>query len=384
MSTRTDAPEIIWSALNFRYTDCMIVLSLVCALITVALIAIVSVWQLRARSADPLDHAKSLYSVFVADVERREAAGQVDAELANEERVEAARALLKAEAIAAPVSVVRPRLAAILTLGAAVVTFGLYIFVLGHPFLPDQPYKQRLQQWTHSAQQNPDSLSPEALAAVLRQGAVKNGKDPQFWLFLGRIDMLAGHYYDGAKDYEQAQRLAPQEFPAWSELGEALTLVAGGAITTDAQAAFDKALTVDAHDTRALFYLGKMNLDAGRYELARGQFQTAMDALPAGDMRRAALTEQVQAVDVAQKAEAATHARIAGMVATLAAQLKQNPDNPDGWARLLRSYDVLKDSAAKARAVADMQAAYRDRPEVSESILARSQAAVGGENTGAE
>ena len=362
----------------------MIVLSLVCALITVALIAVVSVWQLRARPADPLVHAKSLYSAFVADVERREAAGQVDADLANEERVEAARALLKAEAIAAPVSVVRPRLAAIVTLVAAVLTFGLYILVLGHPLLPDQPYKQRLQQWTHSAQKDPDSLSPEALAAVLRQGAVKNGKDPQFWLFLGRIDMLAGHYYDGAKDYEQAQRLAPQGFPAWSELGEALTLVAGGAITPDARAAFDKALTVDAHDTRALYYLGKMNLDAGRYELARGQFQAALDALPAGDMRRAALTEQVQAVDVSQKAEAATHARIAGMVATLAAQLKQNPDNPDGWARLLRSYDVLGDPAAKVQAITDMQAAYRNRPEVASSILARSQAAVGGENTGGE
>ena len=362
----------------------MLALSLVCALITAALIAVVSLWQLRARPADPLTHAKALYATFVADVGRREAFGQVDAELANEERVEAARALLQAEAGADVAPAARPKLAVIVTVVAAMLTFGLYILLLGHPFLPDQPYKQRLQQWTHAAQQNPDNVSPEALAAVLRQGAPQHARDPQYWLFLGRMDMLADHPYDGAKDYERAQHLAPDAFTAWSELGEALTLVANGTITNDAKSAFDKALAADPHDTRALYYLGRMNLDAGRYDLARSQFQTAQDGLAAGDIRHQALDEQLQAVDTAEKAQAATRARISGMVATLAAQLKQTPDNPDGWARLLRSYDVLGDTAAKARAVADMQAAYHERPEVAASILTRSQAAVGAENTGAQ
>ena len=85
-----------------------------------------------------------------------------------------------------------------------------------------------------------------------------------------------------------------------------------------------------------------------------------------------------------EKAEAATKTRIGGMVAGLAAQLKADPDNADGWARLLRSYDVLGDSAARTRAETDMKAHYRDRPDIAQSILARAQGAVGAENTGGQ
>jgi cytochrome c-type biogenesis protein CcmH len=76
--------------------------------------------------------------------------------------------------------------------------------------------------------------------------------------------------------------------------------------------------------------------------------------------------------------------RVAGMVTGLAEQLKAQPDNPDGWARLLRSYDVLGDASARTRAEADMKAHYRDRPDIAQSILARSRAAVGAENVGSE
>ncbi len=362
----------------------MVLLAVVCALITAALIAVVSLWQRRARPLDGLEHAKSLYAAFVADVDRREAAGQVDGELAGEERVEAARALLKAEAgiTAPPVS--RPKLVAIVTFLAAAVTFGLYVFLLGHPAIPDQPYGPRLAQWADAAQRDPDSISPDALSAVLRHRAAGHANDPAYWLLLGRIDVMAGHYYDGAKDFERAQKLAPQAFTAWSELGEALTFVSSGVITHDAQGAFTRALAIDPTDPRAHYYLGKMNLDAGRYDAARQDFTVALSQLAQNDSRRAAISTQLQAVDTAQTAAVASRARIAGMVASLAAQLKASPDNPDGWARLLRSYDVLGDPAGKAKAEADMQAAYHDRPQVASAILAKSQAAVGAENTGGE
>lgn len=48
-------------------------------------------------------------------------------------------------------------------------------------------------------------------------------------------------------------------------------------------------------------------------------------------------------------------AMIRGMVANLAAKLEKNPDDPEGWTRLGRSYMVLNDPAkavdAYARAV---------------------------------
>jgi len=361
----------------------MFLLATACALITAMLVAVVALWQ-RRRPADGLEHAKALYAAFVADVERREARGEIDAELGHEERVEAARALLKAESEAPLSPPVRPKLAAGLIFAAAAVTFALYMLFTGRPLIPDQPYKARLQAWTHAAQQNPDDVSPEVLAAVLRQGVDRNAKDPVFWTFLARKDMLAGHAYLAAKEFERAEALAPASFTAWSELGEALAFISGGKIGGDARAAFDKALAIDPADTRAHYYLGRMNLDAGRYDAARADFTAALSGLAPDDIRRTVVSEQLEAVDTAEKAEIAARARIAAMVAGLAAQLKADPENADGWARLLRSYDVLGDAAARAKAEADMKVHYRDRPQVAASILSRAQAAVGAENTGGQ
>ena len=58
---------------------------------------------------------------------------------------------------------------------------------------------------------------------------------------------------------------------------------------------------------------------------------------------------------------------VSAMVAGLAARLKTNPDDPDGWERLIRAYSVLqeqdkaKQALAKAReALAGNDAAKRD------------------------
>lgn len=359
----------------------MFLLATACALITAILVAVVALWQ-RRRPADGLTQAKALYAAFVSDVERRETRGEIDAEMANEERVEAARALLKAENEAGPAATARPKLLAGLVFVTAAVTFGVYLLFAGHPLVPDQPYRARLQAWTHAAQQDPDTVSPEVLAAVLRQGVDRNAKDPVFWTFLARKDMLAGHAYMAAKEFERAEQLAPGSFTAWSELGEALAFISGGKIGGDAKTAFDKALAIDPADTRAHYYLGRMNLDAGHYDAARAEFTAALSGLAPDDVRRTVVSEQLKSVDTAEKAETDSRTRIAGMVAGLAAQLKADPENPDGWARLLRSYDVLGDAAARAGAEADMKTHYHDRPQVAASIIERARGAVGAENTG--
>lgn len=48
---------------------------------------------------------------------------------------------------------------------------------------------------------------------------------------------------------------------------------------------------------------------------------------------------------------------IAGMVARLATRLKQNGDDPEGWVRLVRSYGVLGDAAARSAAIVDARKA---------------------------
>ena len=355
----------------------MLLFALICVLICAALIALVMVWQ-RRKAPDALMQEKALYAGFVSDLDRRMAKGDIDEIQAQEERTQAARALLKASETVTAGSPVKS-LYGYVALGLTVVlSLAVYLSV-GHPAQQDQPYKKRLQAWTSLAQKNPDVLPPQAMAAVLRQGQKAHAKQVDYWLFLGRIDMLAGNNYDGAQDYEKARALAPQTFPAWSELGEALTFVGGGTSGPEAVQAFEKALKLNPYDARAHYYLGQQALAEGRYEDARGHYNAALSTMAPDDVSRPQVLEALKGIDPAEAAARSMNARISGMVAGLEAQLKADPENADGWARLLRSYDVLGDQAARAKARAAMQAHYANRPEVIADILTKAQTRVGSE-----
>ncbi len=357
----------------------MLLLTLVCALISAAAIAVVALWHRFAPVQAGLAHEKTLYANFVADLDRRLAAGEIDAGQAQEEKVEAGRALLKAQGHVAD-DMVKPVYGLIVVATAVALSFGLYLWI-GHPEMNDRPYKARLQQWTHMAREEPESVPPEVMAVVLRQGEddPDKARNPDYWAFLGRIDMIAGNSYAGMKDYKTALALAPQSFSAWSELGEAITLVAGGNISPEAQKAFDEALKRDPADARAHVYLARGDVAAGRFDQARQHFRTALDHMAVDNPSRPDIEKELAAVGTAQTAASMANQQIGGMVAALAAQLKADPDNADGWARLLRSYNVLGDVAAHDAAVANMQAHYKDRPEVAAAIIAKSRASVGRE-----
>jgi len=358
----------------------MLLVTVICVLIAALNAGLVWLWQRRSVRAPVIRHEKVLYAAFIADVERRLAAGEIDADLAQEERVEAARALLKADEQAQTPAIIKPIYGFAALMVVAGLSFGLYLMI-GHPNMPDQPYADRLKSWTRLAKIDRDQVPPQAMAAVLRQGQAEHAKEVAYWLLLGRIDMLAGNNYQGAQDYEKAQKLAPDTFPAWSELGEALTFV-GGKTGPDARQAFDKALALNPADARAHYYLGHADIAEGHYDTGRAHFEAALKALPVSDPGYRQVVDEMKGIAPAETAAQAMQARISGMVASLAAQLKANPDNPDGWARLLRSYDVLNDSSAKATAVKAMQAHYHDHPEIAASILVKSSSTVGAENTG--
>ena len=56
------------------------------------------------------------------------------------------------------------------------------------------------------------------------------------------------------------------------------------------------------------------------------------------------------------------------MVDGLAARLKANPDDPDGWVRLVRAYTVLGETDRRAAALIDARARYAGRPEVLKAL----------------
>jgi len=364
----------------------MILLAFLCAVISAVALAVAGLWQRYGAPAEGVGHEmareKQIYSRFVAELDRRVAGGDLDADLAAEERAEAARALLRVREEAAPgEDQVKPAVAVGAMAGVIALSFGAYM-VFGHPQIADQPYAQRLKQWTAQAQTDPSALPPEAAAAVLKLRQARYAGQPEFWLVSGRTDMQAGQFYDAIKAFDRARDLSPGRFTAFSELGEALTFANQGTVGPAADKAFQQALALDPNDARAHYYLGREAVAQGRYDDARGHFATVLSQLPPGDRRRADIVQALKSADQAELAQKGMQARIGGMVAALDAQLKAAPDNPDGWARLLRSYAVLGDQAAHDAALKAMRAEYATRPAIAADIEAKAKAAVGSENTG--
>ena len=65
---------------------------------------------------------------------------------------------------------------------------------------------------------------------------------------------------------------------------------------------------------------------------------------------------------------------ILGMVDSLAAKLEEAPDNPQGWARLIRARYVLGQEAQAQADIARVKEIYKDQPELATQVLSAATA----------
>lgn len=360
-----------------------------CALFSALLLSLIILWQRHKDTAVYYDKTAALseeiaqYQMFVDDIERRLGHGELEAHAAADEKNAAARRLIAANKTIETIANARP-VPPILVFIGLFIAFGASVAVYlgnGRHDYRDYPYSEQLKVWTQTVQTDPNSLPPIALAAVLRQAKTDKANDPQYWLFVGQIEMLSENYYAGTKAFQRAEALQGKDFRAWSELGEALTFVSKGLEGGEAVKAFNTALSYDPLDARAHYYLGKFALADGRYDEAKAHFLTAQNSLHPDDGRRGVIDEQLKAVEMAKSGQGMMQDRIGTMVAGLEAKLKDNPDDQDGWARLIRSYGVLGKAEEKAKAIAAMKAQFAKSPDIIANILAKSEAAVGAEDT---
>jgi cytochrome c-type biogenesis protein CcmH len=273
-------------------------------------------------------------------------------------------------------------------LAAAAAALGLYM-IFGAPGVPDQPYKARVAAWRVS---NPTLLGPQRLAAVMRQIAGTRPKDALAQGFLGRAELDAGDPYAARKAFARAAALAPGRADLQTDLGEALQLGAEGLQPEDAapakaaaEAAFARALALNPKSPEALFALGRLEIEGGERAAGLARWGVLLAEIPEADPQRAALAAAIARVQaggpIAPPASAAipgadadTGAFIRGMVASLAARLAAQPDDPQGWARLVRAYGVLHDAKAQGAALAKARALFASRPAALAPIEAEAKA----------
>jgi cytochrome c-type biogenesis protein CcmH len=234
----------------------------------------------------------------------------------------------------------RAVLVASLALFMIAIAAGAYMLV-GHPYLAARSVE------------SPDAKEKDARALVstLAWRMRQNPNDPRGWYVLGRGYLYLEDAEDAAAAFKRAIPLTPpQARPAMlSTYGEALTLAAGGQVTPDAEAAFRDALAGDHKDIKARFYLGEAFAQRRDAPHALELWRALLADTPPNAPWRGELVNRIALLSGLSEPPP----NVSAMVAGLAAQLKQSPNDAEGWQRLVKSYAVLGQPEKARAALAD-------------------------------
>ena len=302
-----------------------------------------------------------VYRDQLAEIDRDVAAGLIGVSEAEAARVEIGRRLLAAAdgerdlPVRSNLGLRRASaIVALVGLPIAAVTFYL---AFGSPRLGDFPLASRTR--TADVNQPLDNMVAQVEAHL-----EKNPADGRGWTVLAPVLARLGRYDDAVRAYRNAITHAGDSAERRSDLGEALAGAAGGVVTAEAKAEFERAVAQSAGEPKASYFLGLAAEQDGRQADAAAIWRGLLAKAPAdapwrplieaalarvGDPAAPALSNDAMAA-AKDMNEADRGAMIRGMVDRLATRLKQNGDDVEGWLRLVRAYMVMgeRDKALSA------------------------------------
>jgi cytochrome c-type biogenesis protein CcmH len=349
---------------------------LIFGLMTAAAIFAV-IWPLARRDTAARSGSDiAVYRDQLDEVDRDLAAGLIGKTEAEAARVEISRRLLAA-ADAAQTSPAASNPAATAWRRRAVVLVSLLLLPVGAGGLYLRLGSPELASHALSAQRDVASgqdSSVESLVAKVEAHLERNPKDGRGWEVLAPVYMRLGRYTDSVNAWRNVLQLLGENADRDANLGEALMAEANGIVTADAKAAFVRAVTLDSTTVSARYYLGIAAEQDGQRNKAAKIFRDLISEAPAGahwvsNVRTALARVEGKAAATppgptpAQTAVAGKQlpeqqsAMIRGMVEGLAARLKKDGSDLDGWVRLVRSYKVLGEPDKATAAAADARTA---------------------------
>lgn len=331
------------------------------ALMTAAAVFAV-LWPLGQRkAAAPAGGESAVYRDQLNEVARDLDSGLIGPAEAEAARIEISRRLLAADdaeqSLERPANLRLRRIVAVVALiGLPLMGAGLYLR-LGTPALPDFPLAERTR-----APATTDSL--DRLVAQVQAHLEKNPADGRGWDVLAPVLARLGRDQEAAAAFRNAITHNGETAARRASLGESLVVVAGGVVTAEAKSEFERAVALDAGDARAHYFLGLAAEQDGRTADAASIWRKLLADAPANAAWRPMVAEalrrvgeapgpsQEQVAAASGMSDADRTAMIRGMVDGLAARLKDDGADVQGWLRLARAYMVLGEPD-KARAARD-------------------------------
>lgn len=322
----------------------------------VSLTVLVPLYRGRAEARRMAEQEVSVYRDQLEELERDLERGVVAPAEAEAARTEIARRLIRADSARQTAGTLSgsetPRrfAAAAAVIGIPVLALGLYVS-LGSPDLPDAPLAARLSAPA-------DQQDMAVLLARVEAHLQANPDDARGWQVLAPVYVRLGRNEDAAVAFGNIARLLGSNATTEGDLGEAIARANQGAVTAEARAAFERAVKDDPRDIRARFYLALGDGQAGRTDEAAAAIRGLIAEAPPGaawvggmnqvlaelEAGAPAMQPGPTAADVEAAGSMSDTDRtgmIEGMVAKLAERLEAEPDDAEGWARLVRSYMVL-------------------------------------------
>ncbi|AHF83180.1 cytochrome C biogenesis protein CycH [Rhizobium leguminosarum bv. trifolii WSM1689] len=260
---------------------------------------------------------------------------------------------------------------------------GLCLYLTtGRPDLPSQPLEARLE--------NPGNDVAVLIVKAERHLAQKPD-DGKGWDVLAPIYFRTMRVNDAQLAYRNAIRLLGPSPARLDGLAETLMAVSDGVVTEEARQVLEQSLTLEPDNPRARFYIALSMEQAGRPDEARQAFEALAKQSPADAPWLPLVNQHIamnggakpgadpaapgnptqQDVAAAETMNAGDRQQmIRGMVESLDAKLSEEPNNFEGWMRLVRSYAVLNDKDRAAGALKRGLAAFPPPGEQGRQLLA--------------
>jgi cytochrome c-type biogenesis protein CcmH len=359
---------------------------LLLALMTGAAILAV-LWPLGRKRADrAVASDVAVYRDQLEEIERDRADGRIGHDEFEAARVEVSRRLLAAAnaGAQAPPTASTGAKRRLTAMAAAVLAIPFIAVLLygwrGSPDLPGRPIASL------SSEEHANSIA--GIIARIESHLEEDPNDGKGWEVVAPVYMRLERYDDAVKARRNALNLLGATPIREVDLGEALTAAAGGVVTVEAKAAFDRAIAADDNSFKAMFYLGLAAEQDGKADEAVRIWRDLIgksppDApwltvvresvarvegteVPQGPVVSAAPARGPTAQDVAAASNMTSDERnqfIRDRVESLAVRLRQDGSDIDGWLRLLNAYKVLGERDKAKAAVGEARKALAREPD---------------------